>query len=328
MREEKKTKQQEQEPQQGATAMLNSSSSLSSRRRQPAPETHSSTSVGCMSGIFHLFSKHHSTRRKFLTFGKKEDRRSSTKTENQQQIDMSTDAAIESTRSPTLPQEIQRRSSSVAAEKRMLLLGALAKCDADLRELKKIIDELKSDSLAVQRDDGAEVEATPPMAKEWVTELSSGEQPSPVSVLDELARSPPFSRCASARRRSLQYGTIQQQKIIQKRREEEFLGSLHLKSIRSAVTQHGSSSISSSPSWCSRAMVETVEKACSEIAWGENRERGRIGMALQDQIYRDLMEETVKEFIQIGKTYCSRTRKISYSNGRLPRHGCRRRLSY
>uniref|UniRef100_A0A7N0SZ02 Uncharacterized protein n=1 Tax=Kalanchoe fedtschenkoi TaxID=63787 RepID=A0A7N0SZ02_KALFE len=305
MREEKKTEQKQTLPQ---SVMLNSSSSSTIHRQRPAPETHRSANVGCMYGIcFHLFSNHHATRPKFLTFRKKE-RGSSAKTEKQQPI--GTCIAIESPRSPTVRQEIRCRSSSVAAEKRMLLLGDLAKCDEDLRELKKFIDELKSDCLAVDRDGGVDVETMPRMAKELGTELSSGEQPSPVSVLDELTRSPPR---ASRTKRSLPYGNTRQQQL-ETRHEEEFLGSPHLRRIQIMAAAHHGNSLSSSPLWCSRAMVATVEKACNEIAWGENREMGRIGMALQAQIYRDLVEETVKEVIQVGKTCGSWNLKLFYTN--------------
>lgn len=50
-----------------------------------------------------------------------------------------------------------------------------------------------------------------------------------------------------------------------------------------------------SPGWGSKAMTESVERASKDIAWGEKREVGRIGVALQDHICRDLIQETVLE---------------------------------
>lgn len=44
-----------------------------------------------------------------------------------------------------------------------------------------------------------------------------------------------------------------------------------------------------------RGMRESVEQVCGDVEWGVRREAGRIGLALQDHICRDLIEETVKE---------------------------------
>ncbi|KAK4777479.1 hypothetical protein SAY87_017666 [Trapa incisa] len=42
-------------------------------------------------------------------------------------------------------------------------------------------------------------------------------------------------------------------------------------------------------------MKETVEEVCRDFEWGERREVGRIGLAMQDHICRDLVEEAVKD---------------------------------
>ncbi|KAJ6741600.1 hypothetical protein OIU85_015758 [Salix viminalis] len=57
---------------------------------------------------------------------------------------------------------------------------------------------------------------------------------------------------------------------------------------------HGSTVVTS-PLWSSKAMVESVNQVCKDAAWGERREIGRIGLALQDYIFRDLIEEIVKD---------------------------------
>lgn len=67
--------------------------------------------------------------------------------------------------------------------------------------------------------------------------------------------------------------------------------------------------------WSSRAMIESVEEVCRDISWGEKREIGRIGLALQDHICRDLIEEIVTD---LG-CYCFYT---------LPFEACKRRLSF
>lgn len=119
-------------------------------------------------------------------------------------------------------------------------------------------------------------------------------------------------------------GNFQQKQQIRKIYKDEFLGSLHLINIQQVV-QHGNN-LRNSTLWCSRAMVEAVEKTSSEMTWGEKREQGRIGMALQEQIYRDLINETLKEVMEIG----AQDLKLAYINRKLHRRsgGCRRRLSY
>jgi len=118
-------------------------------------------------------------------------------------------------RSPTLPTGILRRSRSLnspesfraqpapvarlmglsdippmttaelaLAEKRRRLLGALEKCDEDLKALKKIIDVVKSSSMASTGDDDDDEGRS-----ERGNDLPLLPQPSPVSVLDEFTRS-------------------------------------------------------------------------------------------------------------------------------------------
>lgn len=65
--------------------------------------------------------------------------------------------------------------------------------------------------------------------------------------------------------------------------------------------------------WSSKAMRRSVEEVCRDVAWGEKRELGRIGLALQDYICRDLIEEIVTEF---GCLYT------------LPFEACKRRLCF
>ncbi|XP_021749262.1 uncharacterized protein LOC110715004 isoform X2 [Chenopodium quinoa] len=113
-----------------SAAPLSSSSSLrsSSYRRDSGSPATSTTNVGCMSGIFHLMSKYH-TRRKFLTFGKKQERNNAvvqaptsppppTKSEDtikcQQQEQGSSGGRLsldQTPRSPAIPAEIRRSST-------------------------------------------------------------------------------------------------------------------------------------------------------------------------------------------------------------------------
>ncbi|XP_060175789.1 uncharacterized protein LOC132606353 isoform X2 [Lycium barbarum] len=58
---------------------------------------------------------------------------------------------------------------------------------------------------------------------------------------------------------------------------------------------HMKSVVTTSPLWCSKAMIQSVEEVCYDIAWGQQREAGRIGLVLQDHICRELIEELIKE---------------------------------
>ena len=66
----------------------------------------------------------------------------------------------------------------------------------------------------------------------------------------------------------------------------------------------------------SKAMVESVEEVCRDIAWGERREVGRLGLVLQDYICRDLIEETVAEMGYVSSMYS------------LPFEACKRKLCF
>lgn len=67
--------------------------------------------------------------------------------------------------------------------------------------------------------------------------------------------------------------------------------------------------------WCSKAMVQSVEEVCRDIACGEHREAGKIGLVLQDYICADLIQELVKDLGSSSPCTVS-----------LPFEACRRRL--
>lgn len=74
--------------------------------------------------------------------------------------------------------------------------------------------------------------------------------------------------------------------------------------------------------WSSKAMIESVEEVCREIAWGEKREIGRIGLALQDHICRDLIDEIITDF----GCYCFYT--TTTTSNLPPFEACKRRLAF
>ncbi|KAB5519233.1 hypothetical protein DKX38_023552 [Salix brachista] len=222
-------------------------------------------------------------------------------------------------RSPTLPAEIRRSkslnspersrappalvarlmglgdippmtTSDVAvSEKRRRLLGALEKCDEDLKALKKIIDVVKSSVAGTGK--GADEEGR----LEKGDEHPLLQQPSPVSVLDEFTPSSAFN--GFSKRYTINARVPQQQK--KKPGGEEVITNIsfvdRIMTCENRVHGKSHGSVVSSHLWTSKAMIESVNEVCKDIAWGERREMGRIGLALQDYICRDLIEEIVKE---------------------------------
>ncbi|KAI5583563.1 hypothetical protein BDE02_06G023100 [Populus trichocarpa] len=246
-------------------------------------------------------------------------------------------------RSPTLPTGILRRSRSLnspesfraqpapvarlmglsdippmttaelaLAEKRRRLLGALEKCDEDLKALKKIIDVVKSSSMASTGDDDDDEGRS-----ERGNDLPLLPQPSPVSVLDEFTRS---ALSGFSKRYTINERVPQQQ--TKKEGGGEDISSIDFldKIMTKENMIHGKSheSVVSSPLWSSKAMIESVNEVCRDTAWGERREIGRTGLALQDYIFRDLIEEIVKE---MGFD-------CIYQLGPLPFESCKKRLSF
>ncbi|XP_057948422.1 uncharacterized protein LOC131144068 [Malania oleifera] len=312
----------------------------STSRREMGPGNHHATSIGCMSGIFQLLCTYHIRRKfltlgkKTAVSCPKEEAllsktQSATESNNKKHGDIVTDVrrlSCEVPRSPTIPADIRRWNSinspdncgtppalvarlmglegvpaqETAAEKRRKLLGALEKCDEDLKALKKIIEALRS----------AENLRPSPVVKNVIVEDSgeltkkkrvpefNGEQPSPVSVLDEFTRSPPstYAQKYTNGRRGMRQ---QKQQLVRKKPGEDNdikLSAETAKQVEKINADESSTAQQLPWYWSSSGgMIETVEEVRRDIAWGEKREVGRIGLALQDHICRDLIEETVKE---------------------------------
>ncbi|KAF4391675.1 hypothetical protein F8388_005440 [Cannabis sativa] len=242
----------------------------------------------------------------------------------------------------TVQQQLSEYSS--AADKRRQLLGALEKCDRDLQALKKIINAVRSaEQLQSPTASAAVLRNSDGVNKGLEVHINNNnnhnaDKPSRVSVLDESTRSP-LSNLFQSKRQSLSYGRVQHQARPQKRKgEEDFINpsifdritceSLHRKTIVSSPdylhrVEPAAASLpppSSSSLWTSEAMRENVEEVCKDIAWGERREIGRIGLALQDRICRDLIEEIITDMGSIN----------FYNNlySPLPFEACKRRLCF
>eukprot|EP00257_Ricinus_communis_P026525 XP_025013939.1 uncharacterized protein LOC8275203 isoform X2 [Ricinus communis] len=309
-------------------------SSSSRREISPASENARAKNIGCMSGIFQLVCKYHN-RRRFLTSGRKHEKNANVanSSPNSQPPSFSSPPQEISTknpklscnvvvpRSPTLPPEMRVSSEknirtgpalvarlmglseipiaaeSAVAEKRRRLLGALEKCDEDLKALKKMIEVVKSagdngTDNDNDNDNENKIEVYYTSATEKRGELEAS--PVAVTVFDEFTRSAfcgyskPFTTTPNGRPPVLQRK--------KKPGEEDTINISVLDRIKSeTVSAERNYEHLALPLWTSKAMIESVNEVCRDIAWGERREIGRIGLTLQDHICRDLIEEIVKE---------------------------------
>lgn len=328
-------------------------SRLSSSRRQtpPTEARDRQKSVGCMSGIFRLISKYQN-RQKLLTFGRKVEKKAATittklvnaKVEDEEKISYPTvkeDSKRKSEslqnitvrrlscdvdpRSPILspklrwpdggnvtengkiPQpamELEKEESNEA--KRQRLLEALEKCNEDLEALKMIIKAVQSDGKSVQ----------PPRLLNSVEEeehINNGGNESNEEVKIERWST---SSCSSYSKSHAIANVEQMSGESSKTTAEEdenngicffdkFVREPFRKKRRQICTTN----------WVSRAMVRSVEEVCNDVAWGQKREVTNIGLMLHNHICKDLIEETIKE-LGYHKMYG------------LPRHACKRRLSF
>ncbi|KAG4912817.1 hypothetical protein AAZX31_19G109600 [Glycine max] len=332
--------------------------SPSSSRRETPPEKIHAKTIGCMSGILHFISSSNSRRsRRFLTFGKRQINKNPASTpadagnlppENAAADDWRLSSDVP--RSPTLPAEIRRSSAKAppperrreapalvarlmgleaapaeptdtVAEKRQKLLGALQRCDEDLKALKKIIETVRltdppppstpSPSPALACIGFEDKFRTVPEVKCSVVN-GEQQQPSPVSVLDEFTRSPLSPSCHSGRH-SFPRIQHQKQQLLKKPGEEDISSTYIYERMAYESVNRKVNDEDHLVMWSSKAMIKSVDEVCRDVAWGEKRELGRIGLALQDYICRDLIEEIVRE---LGCFYT------------LPFEACKRRLCF
>ncbi|XP_057548112.1 uncharacterized protein LOC130826541 isoform X2 [Amaranthus tricolor] len=209
--------------QESTTSPLSPSSSFrSSSNRRVSPATSKTTNVGCMSEIFHLMSKYH-TRRKFLTFGRKQERNSnvhtpikSEQTPTCQPRDYSSTVAEKlsldhTPRSPAIPPDIRRSSTETVASSPRVVERLVGLDDFSARsssntparvaspaaeKRRKLVDALEKcdEDLKTLKKiiEALRKTQTPPRVvevkrKEVVDEVESevgSEGPSPVSMLD------------------------------------------------------------------------------------------------------------------------------------------------
>ncbi|XP_073277608.1 uncharacterized protein [Primulina huaijiensis] len=331
--------------------------SLSSSRRlaaaAPLQETRHAKPIGCMSGIFQLFSKYQNFSKR-LTFGRKrekcepsspakdkdkpkKDSLSSGREDKSGSHDFGLSIEINVPRSPSIPPENPRTPSSLVArlmglgdmntavkrpaleetctisEKRRQLIRALEKCNDDLEGLRRIIQAVQTNDVRLAKRDlsGRENEDS------WVANSCTEKRAAvgawaPTSGFPEtqnpaVCPTPKTPACLLPHRK---HPTASKKPGED---DAELMAVFLTRSRRSPpiATSPRLSSTSSSPK------ARTLEEVCKDVAWGEQREMGRILMVLQDYICRDLVEDVVREL--------KSCRVHDYS---LPLDGCKRRLSF
>ncbi|KAK4404674.1 hypothetical protein Sango_0836000 [Sesamum angolense] len=213
-------------------------------------------------------------------------------------------------------------------EKRQRLLQALEKCNEDLEALKRIIKAVQTADVRIQPPHpaapkrglpGAGNDAKPCIKK--CTFVTAEEQNIPAS---DSVRSP-LGNVSIVHNTTIAAGAMRamphQRKPTAAKKpgeDDEPIAKLHN---HSTITESSllvrRRAAASQPVQSSRAMVESVEEVCRDIAWGEKREAGRIGLVLQDQLCKELIEEVIKELL-----------KPSCNVQPLPLEACKRRLCF
>ncbi|KAL6530621.1 hypothetical protein OROMI_028510 [Orobanche minor] len=354
---------------------------LSSSRRQtfasaatpPPSEVHYPKAVGCMSGIFQLFSKYQNPNKR-LTFGRKHEKLkhpSQTAAQEdetgpgQRTLDDTNrllTGGIKAPRSPMLPPEIRRlndddptstetrrtpTSPSLVArlmgledpgasrkdhhaaeedritEKRLLLLRALEKCNDDLEALKRII---KAVQITCRRDVRIQPplpEAAARMVHQEEGNLVAEEKNIPAGVVVEKLTRSPLKSISVVQSSTAAATRVPQRKPTTTRKPGENDEQIIIKLLNDSTlvefalrTRRQAAAVVSTQPWCSRAMVKSVEEVCGDVAWGETMEIGKIGLVLQDHLFREMIEELVGELMR------------SCSIQSLPFEACKRKLCF
>ncbi|OVA13787.1 hypothetical protein BVC80_1769g42 [Macleaya cordata] len=164
------------------------------------------------------------------------------------------------------------------------------------------------------------------------SDVSSNEQPSPVSVLDQISppsppsnhrRSPPVHHQTGEKYKKLredgtsfsffQRITFEALPRISGRRGHDDQCQSYFSS---TVTNNKATSSPFDRS--NKTKVESVNEVCLDAVWAERWELGRIGVVLEDYIFEELIEEIVGE---LGCCYM-------YSSSSFPFEACRKRLCF
>ncbi|XP_022935193.1 uncharacterized protein LOC111442147 [Cucurbita moschata] len=318
-----------------------------------------SKSFGCVSNLLHFLSNNnHSRRNKSITFVHNSNQEfldnasSESKISRSPKPESAANLLISSSVSPPIAERSESAISTTtverflgargpivrlmglesskveesvpeAAEKQRKVMEALEKCEQDLKALKEFIDAL---------DSTESFRMSSPVSEGKRIEFMAWEQqqdPSPVSVLEELSRPRHFVNrhaCNNSRifhQPSANPGRVQsqqRQQMMQRKKKQEGdhifnISKFERTKIPEEVVGNWKNEKAAESPPCGReAMKDSLEGVCKDISWGLKMEVGRIGLALQHQIFGDLLEELVKDHTF---TYTS-----------LPFEACRRRLCF
>ncbi|KAL7138231.1 hypothetical protein ABFS83_10G149800 [Erythranthe nasuta] len=221
-----------------------------------------------------------------------------------------------------------------AAEKRQRLLEALEKCNEDLEALKRIIKAVQTSDVRLQppphrsvilHSSGGDNEGSLLLVKPCIEKCTDAGGEKRNIPVEELTRSPlsGFSGAGAVQNTNTAGATTihvtQQRKPTSAKKPGEDDEPTAAKLLNTDSTLHmrqRAASATVAPPWCSRAMVHSVEEVCGDIAWGEKREVGRIGLVLQDHLCRELIEDLIKEM------------NYNWSIRPLPLEACKRKLCF
>ncbi|XP_020583057.1 uncharacterized protein LOC110026457 isoform X2 [Phalaenopsis equestris] len=197
-------------------------------------------------------------------------------------------------------------TSDSAEEKRRRLLGALERCNEDLRALKRIIDAVRSAEMI-----GVKGGRDSPMQGMKCLEGNS-EQPSPVSVLDGLA-----SPKNDDLEKKVWSSTVMNLHLPRRITIE---GIPRLLSDHKRMLMDQARPIDSSPAatksfasrrwrrrWRSNAMVKCVGEVAEDVVCEERKELVRVGMDLAEDVIGELVGQLVVELVESCSMLCLRT---------------------
>ncbi|KAE8668061.1 hypothetical protein F3Y22_tig00112347pilonHSYRG00008 [Hibiscus syriacus] len=218
-------------------------------------------SIGCVPAIFSFFSKHNK-RSKFISCGK-EKREEAAHDEERLK-----DAKLV-IRSPTLP--INFLDSGADKRVKLPQVGAVEKCDEDLKALQRINEVVKT-SISVGLGDSNELRRRRSLQQKHQLIKKKAEE-------EKIA---PTATATTGAGGFLHRFTTEHVAYTKSNNNDEENDSVSGVRRRNALTK-------------AKCMIQSVHEVCKDIAWGERREIGIIGLALQHHICRDLIHELVKE---------------------------------
>lgn len=266
---------------------------VASARRQRAPpggdNQHVVKSTGCMSGIIQLISKYQKKTKRITSGIRKQGKVVIGENEKNDEVKVS------GGRSPKI--EADKKERPVALVARLMGLEEIKCLPSPNR--KSSTEEVKRRKLL---EDLGKCNDDLESIRQILNSLKRDKQ-----ISDAVKPTTPLTLCNKiAKPKHNHNGHITQQRIKRLEAYEPI----------DKFTNNAPLLFHMKPKSCSKGMIQSVEEVWNESEWGEKREAGRIGLILQDQICRDLIEEFLKEMNLL----------ISYRS--LPFLACRKRLFF